>query len=66
MNEVISTPFGPHVTAVDIVDGVDLSGRRYLVTGGASGIGAETVRALVGAGGDVVIGVRGVGTAARH
>ena len=34
----------------------DLSGRVALVTGGASGIGAETCRALCGAGARVVVG----------
>jgi NAD(P)-dependent dehydrogenase (short-subunit alcohol dehydrogenase family) len=58
MSERLSTAFGPRATAKDVLDGVDLTGRRYVVTGGASGIGAETVRALAGAGGDVVVAVR--------
>ncbi|PZE69013.1 oxidoreductase [Curtobacterium sp. MCBD17_021] len=37
---------------------MDLHGRRYLVTGGGSGIGAETALALAGAGADVTVGVR--------
>lgn len=41
-----------------MVDGVDLSGRRAVVTGGASGIGVETARALAHAGADVVLAVR--------
>lgn len=36
--------------------GVDLTGKRAVVTGGASGIGVETARALAGA--DVTIAVR--------
>ncbi|MEU1550659.1 SDR family NAD(P)-dependent oxidoreductase [Nocardia sp. NPDC005745] len=58
MSALVTTPFGARATARDVVDGVDLGGRRYVVTGGGSGIGAETVRALAGAGADVVIGVR--------
>ncbi|WP_091226102.1 SDR family NAD(P)-dependent oxidoreductase [Microbacterium sp. 3J1] len=58
MNSLIATPFGPKTTADEVLDGVDLTGRTYLVTGGASGIGAETVRALARAGGNVVIGTR--------
>jgi NAD(P)-dependent dehydrogenase (short-subunit alcohol dehydrogenase family) len=41
-----------------VVDGVDLSGRRAVVTGGASGIGVETARALAHAGAEVVLAVR--------
>jgi NAD(P)-dependent dehydrogenase (short-subunit alcohol dehydrogenase family) len=35
-----------------------LSGRRIVVTGGYSGIGTETVRALAGAGAEVIVGAR--------
>lgn len=38
--------------------GKDLTGRTAIVTGGATGIGIETARALAGAGADVVIAVR--------
>jgi NAD(P)-dependent dehydrogenase (short-subunit alcohol dehydrogenase family) len=45
-------------TATEILAGVDLTGRRVIVTGGASGIGAETVRALEGAGAEVTVATR--------
>lgn len=54
----VTTPFGARSTAYDILREVDLTGRRYLVTGGASGIGAETVRALAAAGAEVTVGSR--------
>jgi len=41
-----------------IQQGVDLSGQRAVVTGGASGIGVETARALAGAGAEVTLTVR--------
>jgi NAD(P)-dependent dehydrogenase (short-subunit alcohol dehydrogenase family) len=53
-----STPFTAASTAADVISGIDLTGRRAIVTGGASGIGVETARALAGAGADVTIGVR--------
>jgi NAD(P)-dependent dehydrogenase (short-subunit alcohol dehydrogenase family) len=53
-----STPFTAASTAADVIDGIDLTGRRAVVTGGASGIGVETARALTGAGADVTIAVR--------
>lgn len=33
-------------TAAEVLDGLDLTGRTALVTGGYSGIGVEVVRAL--------------------
>jgi NAD(P)-dependent dehydrogenase (short-subunit alcohol dehydrogenase family) len=54
----ITTPFGFHSTAADVVADVDLSDKRAIVTGGASGIGVETARALAGAGADVTLAVR--------
>jgi hypothetical protein len=41
---LITTPFGFSATAAEVAAGIDLAGRRALVTGGASGIGAETAR----------------------
>ncbi len=53
-----STPFGFHSTAQEVIEGVDLSGKRAIVTGGAAGIGIETARALVNAGAHVTLAVR--------
>jgi NAD(P)-dependent dehydrogenase (short-subunit alcohol dehydrogenase family) len=54
----ITTEFGRSSTAAEVVRGIDLSGRRIVVTGAASGIGVETARALAGAGADVTLAVR--------
>ena len=54
----IATPFTALSTAAEVVDGIDLTGRRAIVTGGASGIGIETARALAGAGAEVTLAVR--------
>jgi NAD(P)-dependent dehydrogenase (short-subunit alcohol dehydrogenase family) len=51
-------------TAADVVAGIDLSGQTALVTGGASGLGVETVRALASAGAAVVVPARDVVRAA--
>jgi NAD(P)-dependent dehydrogenase (short-subunit alcohol dehydrogenase family) len=54
----IITPFGFASTAAEVVAGVDLSGKRCIVTGGASGIGIETARALAASGAEVTLAVR--------
>ena len=54
----ITTPFGFHSTAREVIAGIDLAGRRAVITGGASGIGIETARALAAAGASVVLAVR--------
>jgi NAD(P)-dependent dehydrogenase (short-subunit alcohol dehydrogenase family) len=56
----ITTPFGHTSTASEVLAGVDLTGKRILVTGGASGIGVATARARAGAGAEVTIAVRDV------
>ncbi|MGW6361664.1 SDR family NAD(P)-dependent oxidoreductase [Streptomyces sp. NPDC055092] len=50
--------FGATTTAAEVIDGVDLHGRRAVVTGASSGIGIETARALATAGADVTLAVR--------
>lgn len=47
-------------TASEVVAGIDLTGQAAVVTGGASGIGVETARALAQAGATVTLAVRNV------
>ncbi|BDZ48047.1 hypothetical protein GCM10025867_02880 [Frondihabitans sucicola] len=61
----LTTPFGATSTAADVLEGVDLSGKRAVVTGGASGIGIETARALAGAGAEVTLAVRNLDAGAE-
>jgi NAD(P)-dependent dehydrogenase (short-subunit alcohol dehydrogenase family) len=53
-----ATQFGAKSTALEVIAGHDLRGRDAIVTGGASGIGVETVRALASAGARVVLAAR--------
>ncbi len=55
---LIQTRFGFDSTAAQVIEGIDLSGRRAIVTGGSSGIGKETARALASAGAEVTLAVR--------
>jgi NAD(P)-dependent dehydrogenase (short-subunit alcohol dehydrogenase family) len=52
--------FNASSTTADVLEGVDLTGKRAVVTGGASGIGVETARALTLAGAEVTIAVRDI------
>ena len=52
--------YGAATTAAEIVDDVDLHGRRVVVTGASSGIGVETARALASTGAEVTLAVRNV------
>ena len=59
----LGSGYGRHTPAADVVAGMDLSGRTMIVTGGHSGIGIETVRALAGAGASVICASRDVARA---
>jgi len=57
------TAFGFDSTADDVLEGVDLSGKRILVTGASAGLGLETTRALAARGASVTMAVRDLGKA---
>lgn len=56
--------FGPHTRALEVVQGLDLSGKLAIVTGGNSGLGFEVTKALVSVGCFVVLGCRDMNRAA--
>jgi NAD(P)-dependent dehydrogenase (short-subunit alcohol dehydrogenase family) len=55
--------FGYGSTADEVTQELDLTGRRYLVTGSTSGLGAETVRVLIARGATVLSTARTMGVA---
>lgn len=54
----IGSGFGARSTARDVLRGIDLTGKLAIVTGGYSGLGLETTKALAGAGAHVVVPAR--------
>ncbi|WP_371600619.1 SDR family NAD(P)-dependent oxidoreductase [Streptomyces sp. NBC_00564] len=54
----IGSGFGARSTADEVLQGMDLSGKLAIVTGGYSGLGLETTRALTKAGARVVVPAR--------
>jgi NAD(P)-dependent dehydrogenase (short-subunit alcohol dehydrogenase family) len=54
----IGSGFGHGSTAREVLAGMNLAGKTYVVTGGYSGIGIETVRALADAGAEIVVPAR--------
>jgi WW domain-containing oxidoreductase len=58
-------PFGKHSTADDVLAGLDLTGQTILLTGCATGIGLETLRALAAHGAHVIAVARSEARAAE-
>lgn len=54
----VDSPFGRHSEPHEVLEGIDLKGKVVIVTGGYSGIGLETVRALAAAGASVTVPAR--------
>ena len=61
----IGSGFGARSTADDVLAGIDLTGKLAIVTGGHSGLGLETTKALSRAGAHVLVGARQPETAAK-
>jgi NAD(P)-dependent dehydrogenase (short-subunit alcohol dehydrogenase family) len=62
---MMTIQFGEKSTTEDVLAGVDLTGRRILVTGVSAGLGVETARVLVAHGAEVVGAARDVAKAER-
>lgn len=54
----VGSPFGAKSTGAEVLSDIDLHGKLAIVTGGYSGIGLETTRALAGRGARVIVPVR--------
>jgi NAD(P)-dependent dehydrogenase (short-subunit alcohol dehydrogenase family) len=61
----VDKTFGAQSTTDEVLDGVDLKGKRVLVTGASAGLGVETCRALIAHGAAVVGAARDLAKAER-
>lgn len=61
----IGSGFTAEATAADVIQGIDLSGKNAIVTGGDGGLGLEITRALTSAGAFVTVPALDVATAER-
>ena len=62
----VDSGFGSKSEPSEVMEGIDLSGKTAVVTGGYSGIGTETTRALLNAGCEVYIPARRTDVAVKE
>ena len=62
----IYSGFNAESTAQEVINGIDLSGKTAIVTGGYAGIGLETTKTLVSAGVKVIIPARDIKKAEKN
>lgn len=66
MQHPVHSGFTASSTAAEVIKGINLIGKVAIVTGGNTGIGLETVRALSSAGATVVVAVRDIDKAKKN
>jgi len=62
----IDSGFNSKSTTQEVINGIDLSGKIVIVTGGNTGIGLETVKTLSNAGAKIVVPARDIEKAKRN
>ena len=58
LQQPLDSGFGAKSEPIEVLEGIDLNGKTALVTGGYSGIGLETTRALSDCGARVIVPAR--------
>ncbi|RXK81307.1 SDR family NAD(P)-dependent oxidoreductase [Filimonas effusa] len=58
LQKPVNSGFSAASTATEVIEGIDLTGKTVIVTGGYAGIGLETVKTFVSAGATVIVPAR--------
>ncbi|MBD8082831.1 SDR family NAD(P)-dependent oxidoreductase [Chryseobacterium caseinilyticum] len=66
LQQPINSGFNGSSTSMEVIKGIDLTGKIAIVTGGYAGIGLETVKALTSAGATVIVPARDVEKAKKN
>lgn len=66
LQQPIDSGYNASSTASDVINGIDLSGKTGIVTGGNTGIGLETTKVLASAGATVIVLARDMNKARKN
>lgn len=66
LQKPLGSGFNARSTTNEVINGIDLTGKIAIVTGGNTGIGLETTRTLVAAGATVIVPARDIEKAKRN
>ncbi|RUT72091.1 SDR family NAD(P)-dependent oxidoreductase [Flavobacterium cupreum] len=66
LQKATGSGFDSRSTSGDVINGIDLTGKIAIVTGGNTGIGLETVKTIAGAGATVLVPARDIEKAKRN